>query len=187
MHVDRKTLHLIIPLDREGGAKVYVHSTPVDRAVYDRYWKVMETAYGEIATGPMRGRINRVAMRALRETAVELGVADAAAGLVEEIRRLTNVTAPTPTGWQTLPLDQAQAADILDAEEVDRAENNAAFFTCFWHMTDRTDRERLLGGLASAWGVQISSLDSTEHANSLRTSTEIEPSGPRAPLSSIPV
>lgn len=187
MHVDRKTLHLVIPIEREDGGKVFVHVTPVDRAVYDRYFKVIASTYGELTTGPMRGLANKVAMRALRQMAADLGLGDdAAGGLIEEIRRLTNITAPTPAGWQTLPLGQAVAAEIIDEEEADEIENNAAFFTCFWHMTKRGDRRRILDGLANAWGLQISSLDSSEHANSLRTSTEAEPSGPKAPPSSIP-
>lgn len=188
MHVDRKTLHLVIPLEREGGEKVYVHSTPVDRAVYDRYFKIIATTFAETTSGPMRPVANRVAMRALRATAADLDMSeDVVSGLVEEIKRLTNVTAPTPDGWQTLPLGQAITAGLLDDEEADEVENNIAFFTCFWHMTKRSERARILDGLANAWGVQISSLDCSEHANSLRTSTAAEPSGPKAPASSIPV
>lgn len=188
MHIDRKTLHLVIPLEREGGAKVYVHSTPVDRAVYDRYWRAIETAYCDLMMGPMRGRAYRLAMRALRQTAADDGMpADVLSGLVEEIKRLTNVTAPTPQGWQTLPLTQAVAAGLLDEEEADQVENNIAFFTCYWHTTDRVERARTQDGLAKALAAQMSPLDCTEHANSLRTSTEPEPSGPRAPQPSIPV
>lgn len=188
MHVDRKTLHLIIPLERDGGVKVYVHSTPIDRAAFDRYFMVIATTYGSITSGPLKGYANRVAMRALRQTAEDLDMGDEfVGGLVEEIRRLTNVTAPTKDGWVTLPLSQAISANLLDEEEADEVENNIAFFTCFWHMTRKAERGKILDGLARAWGVQISSLDSTEHASSLRTSIEAELSGPKAAPSSTPV
>lgn len=188
MHIDKKTLNLVIPLDRDDGLKVYVHATPVDRAVFDRYFMLIANAYASITGGPLKGYANRVAMRALRQTAEETDMApDVTAGLIEEIKRLTNVTAPTKDGWQTLPLTQAVAASLIDAEEADEVENNVAFFTCFWHMTRRAERKRVLDGLARAWGVQLSPLDCTEHAASLQTSTAIEPSGPRAPASSIPL
>lgn len=187
MHLDKKTLNLVIPLERENGLKTYVHATPIDRAVFDRYFMVIATAYAEITSGPLRGYANRVAMRALRQAAENADMADEViGGLIEEIRRLTNVTAPTKDGWQTLPLTQAITAGLLDGEEADEVENNVAFFTCFWHMTRRADRKRVLDGLAKAWGVQVSPLDCTEHAASLQTSTAIEPSGPREPVSSIP-
>ena len=188
MHVDRKTCNLVIPLERAGGKKLYVHSTPVSREVYDRYWKVMGLAYTEVMGGPMRNIAHLVSMRALRDAAAELGMADeVVAGLVEEIRRLTNVSALTEAGWQTLPLAQAIAAKLLDDEEADEVENNVAFFTCFLHVSQRAIRDQMLDGLVKSLGAQISALNSWEHANSLRSSTEGEPSGPKAQPASIPV
>lgn len=187
MHIDKKTLNLVIPFEREDGLKIYVHAALIDRAVFDRYFMVIAAAYGELTGGPMRGVANRVAMRALRQAAEDVDMApDVTAGLIDEIKRLTNVTAPGPAGWQSLPLTQAVTAGLLDEEEADEVENNVAFFTCFWFMTRKAIRLKTLDGLAKAWGVLLSPLDCTAHAASLPTSIATEPTGARAAPSSIP-
>ena len=64
MHIDRK-LNLVIPVERDTG-KVYVHSTPISREAFDRYFMVLATAYAEIVGGPLRAVGNRVAMKMVK-------------------------------------------------------------------------------------------------------------------------
>ena len=184
MHIDRK-LNLVIPVERDTG-KVYVHSTPISREAFDRYFMVLATAYAEIVGGPLRAVGNRVAMKMVKKVAADMDILqDVEGGVIAEIRRLSNVVQPGAAGWETVPFQDALSRKLFDPEEAEEIENNIGFFMLLSHMTPRASRAAMLDGLAKAWGVQISSSDCTVLAASLATSTVTASTGPKAPQSPI--
>ena len=172
MRISQK-LNIVIPLDTDGGT-IYVHSAPVSREVFERYYLVLGRTFSaiyrqglEIMSGP------RVAMLLLKDQARQMGVEeDVQRGLVNEIRRLTNVVVQTPDrGWETLPLDTAISRQMIDADDASEVDNALAFFTVVSTMHRREDQQTILDGVRSLWGAETTSLNSTEYADFLRTST----------------
>ena len=46
-----KRLNLVVPIDRDDGTILYVHSTPLPRPVFERYVRVIAKTFAEIVTG----------------------------------------------------------------------------------------------------------------------------------------
>lgn len=176
MEINRR-LNLVVPVERDDGSKVYVHSTPISQEVYERYFLEMSKAFalihGEglsIVAGP------RVAALMLKRVAQDMktwdGDAGVGKGLMAEIRRLSNVAVPTATGWEVVPLQVALDRNFFDAADVAEVEG----YICFFILTSAINKRRqipgLLAGLNGLWGTQTTLLNSTEYASSLRTLTE---------------
>jgi hypothetical protein len=181
MKIDEK-LNLVIELEREGGS-IWVHSTPIGRETFKRYYLVLAKAFSKIykegldvTSGP------RVAAMVVEDVARELGVWDGEGGveggLMAEIRRLSNVVVPAARGWATIPLESAINEKRFSEEEAAEVENAVCFFIVASAMHSRKDRKVALLGMTSLWTGQITSSNSTEFAASLRTSTETAPSPP---------
>ena len=194
MRIDKR-LHLVIPIyaDEEGGEIVaWVHSTPIAEAIVDRYFMVLGQTYSAIFSqglgldgGPPH------AMRVLRHIATERGVwhddpktqsVGVERGLVEEMRRLTNVAVLGKDGrWEQLPLQVAVDRKLLSEEDRAEVENAIVFFTAASATLSRATRRAMLESAADLWLAQLSSLNSTEFAASLPTSTATASSGERPP------
>jgi hypothetical protein len=194
MRIDRK-LNLVVPIyeDNSDDSPViaYVHSTPLAEVVVDRYFMVLGQTYNAIfsqglgfAAGPGH------AMRVLRHIATERGVWEdqkdgttgVARGLVEEIRRLTNVAAIDKEGrWNALPLAVALNQGVISEDDKTEVENAIAFFIASCATLNRAQREGVLKAAGEIWGAQISYLGFTEFLNSLRTSTATGNSGEKSP------
>lgn len=186
MEINRK-LNLVIGLDRPEGT-AYVHSTPVGRAVFDRYYLVMAKAFAEIygnGLGPLAGP--RVAALTLRDVAGQAwdGPQGVEMGLMNEIRRLTNILAPTPDGWKMLPFTGALAAGLIDEDEESEVENALVFFTLSSVMHKKAVLPAVLGVMGSLWGSSTTLLPAMEYVNSLPTLTTAAASGPKT-TSSVP-
>jgi hypothetical protein len=188
MNLNRK-LNLVIPVEREGGP-FYVHSTPISREVFERYFMTIAKAYGRIMVEGLAQTSPRIAMLMLRKTAQDDGVWSGAGGvelgLVAEIRRLTNVLLPSTAGWETLPWYDAVREKRFDEEEIAEVENLLAFFTLSAAMRRRKDHEEMMQAMAEAFNLQITSSTSTEYASSLPISTETGNTGVTVTVSSIP-
>lgn len=176
MKIDEQ-LHLTMTVDSDDGSVIHVHAAPVSREVFQRYWRPMSRAYEEIldqklvVTGP------RIAANALRDAARELGILDGPtgvdAGLMPEIRRLTNVLVAGTNGhagWQPIPYDDALRADLLTQDEADEIEGILVFFTLAWRQHRKADRRDWIIGVSAVWGALTSSLNLSAFANSLPTS-----------------
>lgn len=174
--LDRR-LNLIIPVERADGTTLHVHSQPISRPVFERYYRVFARTFaglvglglGEVA-GP------RVAALELRRTAEQLGEWEgpegAEKGLMPEIRRLTNALLPaTAGGWEIVPWQEIKDKQLLDDQDVSEVENAVVFFTVYSAMHRKKVLEETLEGMARLWGAQISSLGPTEYGDSLRTSS----------------
>jgi hypothetical protein len=176
-----KNLNIVQPIETDTGT-VYVHSSPIRRETFKEFFlplsKTLNAIYAEglrTITGP------RIAGLMLREIGGE-GITP----LLNEIYRLTNVSALTPDGWQSVGLADAVAQKYLTEDEVEEAEGFIVFFTCVWHVHRKAEISTMLQPLQAVWDVETTLLSATEYRASLPTSTETETLVPLPP-SSIPM
>lgn len=200
--IDRK-LNLVVPVETDAG-QVFVHSTPIARAVFERYYDVIARTFAAILAnyGPIIGpRVAALTLRAEAERTnswedrrVDDGGVDRRVipgvrnGLVSEIERLTNVLAPGSNGWEITAFADAVSAGKMSEEDATEVSNIITFFIVVSAMILK-DRKKSLSGMCSMWDGQITSLACTEYLASLRTSTPADNIGerPKPTRSSIPV
>lgn len=181
MKIDRR-LNLVVPIERDGAEKLYVHSAPIMRETFERYYLTISKAFTEIYRNNL-GIFGapRVAAMILKDVAEKDGVWEGEGGveqgLMNEIRRLSNVITPTPAGWGSIPLSVAVERELIDDDEVSEVENAIVFFILNSAMHRRSAMVGILTGAAKLWDAQITSLGSMEFAASLKTSSMVENSG----------
>lgn len=194
IRVDEK-LNFIIPLERASdGRRIYVHSMPVSREIFDTYFMVIGHTFTMINAGRL-GIVAgpRLAWRLMRKAAMDLneweGPEGVEQGLMGEIIRLSSVITPAAEngGWDTVTLDQALNQGIISEEDKDVVLNALTFFTVSSVMLPRrmngaSFRKEYLDGALRLWAAQTSPLSVTGYIDSLKTSTEAENTGatPRA-------
>ena len=181
MQIDKK-LNIVIPVERNDGTTIYVHTTPLDYEVFEQYFIVLGKAFSSIfAEGLSVIGGPRVAALMLKKVAIDMGVWDGDGGvqqgLMAEIQRLSNVVAPGPGGWQTLPLYNAQKEGLLTAEEMREVEGQAVFFILTSALNKPKQIPVIMQGVSRLWGAQTTLSNSTEFAASLKTSTEAANTG----------
>lgn len=183
-----KKLNIVIPVESEDGSKIYVHSTPVSREVFEEHFLILSKTFAAIhgeGLGILGGP--RVAMLILKKLAAELGDPEAVQkGLINEIFRITNVVLLTDKGWDTMPYEAAVSRSLITPEDAGEVENALAFFIVSSAMHRRDMLKAILPGAATLWGAELTSLNSTEFMNSLRTSTVIENTGETVKPLSVP-
>jgi len=168
----------------------HVHSTPLSVELVDRYFMTLAQTYSAIfsrglgiAGGPA------IAMRLLRQIAMENnawadgpdGSPGVERGLVEEVRRLTNVAALVDGSWQQVPLKVAAQRGVIDDEDVSEVENAIVFFICISAVLNRSMRRPMLEAAAELWGAQITSSSCSELMSSLLRSRGTGNSGETSP------
>ena len=180
MKIDSK-LNLVTEVETENGS-IFVHSTPISREVFEKYFLTISKTFASIISeglsfisGP------RVAAMLLKKIATEQGAWDGRdgveAGLMAEIRRLSNVIMPSSTGWQTVPFQDAISRQLLDQDDIAEVEGLICFFICASAMSRKTEIKGVLERMR-LWGSSITLLNSTAFAASLPISTETETSTP---------
>lgn len=189
MKID-KALNLVCPVETDDGV-YYVHSTPIGREVFERYFLPISKTFAAIfAEGLNTLAGPRVAAWMLKSISMEMGIWDGdtgvSIGLMEEIRRLTNVAVPSPDGWKTVPLYDALKSGFLDQRDVDEAEGAIVFFTCISLMAKRDQAKHFVTQMCTLWNTRTTSLSTTAYAASLPISTETETLQPEAPTSLVP-
>ena len=161
----------------------WVHSMPISVDLYDRYWRVIAKAMNQLRVDGLARNGPRYGFNALRDAANELGDWDGPngveAGLLGEVKRLTNVVVPAAAGggWSTLPLEIAVAQNIVKPGDYREVMQAIVFFICNSAEAPPRARKPILTFLFSPFGAEITSLNSTEFAGSLRTSSPVENSG----------
>lgn len=189
MRLDRK-LNLVIPVEREDST-LYVHSTPISAEVFEKYFLIISKAFAAIygqGIGNLAG--SRVAAMMLKQVAVDMGSWEGSegveAGLMAEVRRLSNVLILGPSGgWEMTPLQSALDQNALDPKEVSEVENLLVFFMVASAM-HKASQMPVIAGAVAMWDAEISSQSCTEFLNSLRISTATDNSGAKVKPSSIP-
>lgn len=195
MIINRK-LNLVVSIDRgEGEAPLSVHAAPIILEAYKTYFMVLAKTFSTMmnerltnVSGPATAALmlEQIAKTTMRAPGVswweDMGaVAGVENGLMAEIRRLSNVIAPLPdgAGWAATPLQIALDEGIIDVEEAMEVMNQLCFFTVVSWVPERRDRPSFINGAAYLFGGQTTSLNCTEYAASLKTSTEDATTGER--------
>jgi hypothetical protein len=169
-----KQLNLVIPVEGDTGT-MYVHSTPLARAVFEQHYKVFARTFTMIMSLFTEVAGPRVALMTLRDIADQMGVRnDVEQALIPEIRRSTNVLVPIEGGggYETVMYQIAVDRGVLDEEDASEVDNALVFFIVSSAMLKRAQRMEMLDGAMKLWGAQITSLDVTAYAASLKTSTK---------------
>ena len=190
MQIDRR-LNLVLTVERADGSTLYVHSVPVRREVFSRYYMVIAQTFARIYAGGL-GAIAapRIAAMMLRDVAAEAGTLDGPTGvengLFNEIKRTTTVIAPGANGWETLPYADAVSRKLLDEDDAAEVENAVAFFIVSSAMLKRKMLPELLAGMQRLWGGLFTSSSCTEYAAGLPMSIGAGSTGATATASSTP-
>ena len=175
MRIDR-SLNLVLPLDGENG-RMFVHSTPISRDVFELYYFSLAKAQAKIFTeglGPLAGP--RVAYLVLRDCAQESdkwdGPDGVQNGLINELVRLSNVMVPSPEGWKTISLYEAAKSKAVSDDDYGEILNILVFFTLVSWMFRSGMIPALISTMAVMWDTQTTSLNCTDFAASLPMSTK---------------
>lgn len=185
-----KRLNLVFEYAREDGSKIYAHSTPIQREVFDQYKEVAFQAVNALYTRGLGVFVARHAADMLRRVAQEYAGADDAAkvdalarvenGFLAELRRLTHVLAQVPTGaWEMRTFEDAKRTGLIDEDEAEEIENAVCFFTCALRAHTKAQHGIVWAAL-NACGARPESLSCTEFMRSLQTSMPGVSSGVKA-------
>src|ERR1017187_2795821 len=109
-----KSLNLVCPVETEGGT-IYIHSTPIRKETFKEYFLILSKTLNQLyAEGVSQITGPRIAALMLKKIAEEdgtwetvgkrIGIKD---GLMNEIKRLSNVVLATEQGWKTIPVADA--------------------------------------------------------------------------------
>ena len=188
--INRK-LNLVVPVEVHEGVTVYFHSAPVMNETFETYYKVMAKAFTEIYTSGLSYVSGpRVAAMALKDVSVKMGVWDGPEGvengLLGEIKRLTNVVMLGDRGWQVIPVADKAVTNVVSEDDFSEVNNAIAFFILASAMHKKSQLKGVLEGAAALWGASVMSLNATEYAASLPTSTTAASTGEKVTRSSIP-
>lgn len=168
--IDRR-LRLVIPVDETARGTIYIHTQPLSLEVFEQYFEVISIAHGllyqqgqSVLSGP------RIAAMHIRKAADRLGQrAEVDQGLFPAIEQLTNVASlEEGKGWTMTPYYNAKA--WLDDDDRSRVENAIAFFIINSAVMPPSQLPSLFGLMASLWGAQTTSSNSTDFAAGLKTS-----------------
>ncbi|VWB07102.1 hypothetical protein [Burkholderia lata] len=172
------SLNLAIPF---GNGLVAYHA-PIDRAVYEANYAVL---HATLATMSKRGvhylRASGPSIASLvlkdeaKREAAERGEKVDSVALLGEIKRLTTVLSPSPSGYETLPVDVALEQGKFDAEDWSELEASLVFFTCLVQTAKKSDRAIVANSAASVMDGSITSSAITAYVASLQISTKVEP------------
>lgn len=189
MKIER-SLNIAVPIERDDGT-IYVHSMPIGREIFERYYLPIARAYAAMIGNNLTAfSAPQVAFYLLRDAAKEMNRWDGddgvERGLMAEIHRLTNVLMPSEKGWVTVPFAEVHAKKMIDDDDLAQVENLLVFFTLASVVPPRKERPTILAMTSVLWDAQTTSSNCTEFANSLSMSKETVSSGGKAPQSSIP-
>ncbi len=171
----------------------YVHSMPISREVFEANYLLLSKTFAAIhGEGLGRTAGPRVAALLLndiaRQAVGERGDAAAyKAPLMNEIHRLSNVLLPGERGWETMPYEDAVRHHKLDDDDLAEVENAIVFFTAYSAMHRKRVLAEVLPGAVKLWGADVSSLNATEFAASLQTSTGAGTSAPKSTAPATPI
>lgn len=182
------------------GDGLHAYHTPISRAVYEANYTIINAtkatlaAHGvqyQVRSGPL---IAGLTLRDVgRHEAEDRGSLDQDGNVVDaktpaflaELKRLTMVLCPGPSGWDLLPVDAALAQGKVDADDWSEVESAIVFFTAHALTCRKADRMIVATATAKVLDGSITSLEPMAYGASLQTSTKAESTQP--PTSSIPL
>ena len=180
MRID-KHLNLVVSVQRDEST-IYVHSTPISREVFERFFIVISKAFAKVYNEGIGFNAGpRVAALLIKKVAMEMGVWDGPegiqSGLMQEIYRLTNVITWSEKGWTTVPLSMAKDQGVFSEDEIAETEGTICFFILTSAMHKKSQKAAVFKVMNDLWDTQNTLLNSTEYAASLPKLTETDSSG----------
>jgi hypothetical protein len=178
--------------------RVWGYSTPISREVFEANYRILAATKSALASKGVHYLMNagpRIAALTLKDEAHkdaesrgqyddQGNVVSSADAFLAEIKRLTNVLCPGPSGWDLLPVDTAISSGKVDAEDWAEALSGIVFFTCHQTLAKKADRKRVSQSTASVLNGSTTSSTPMEFVASLPNSMPVTPS--RAVVSSVP-
>jgi hypothetical protein len=188
-----KQLNLVVPLQTEGYGMVYIHSTPISRDTFELFYlelgRVFSQCFDSASDSHMAISAPKLAYPALKKMAINNnnweGNGGVKFGLVNEIKRLSNVIISNESGWQTITFDMAVKQDILDDEDESEALSALVFYCAISRVAPRDLKRTFLEAAGSLRGWQILSSDCTEFLSSLPMLKVTEPITKKGKQSSV--
>ena len=185
MRINR-ALNLVIPIEVESG-KVFVHSVPISREVFETYFLVMAKAFSAIFSNGLGATAGPpVAYLMLKEVAGD-DWEDVKKGLIGEIVRLSNVAVLGERGWESMGLHTAFERGIFDARDRAEIEGQLVFFTLVVCMHQRPVAAAIIEIANGLWRSEATALPFTDFLKLLPTSKPVENTGAPVRTSSVPV
>lgn len=189
MRIDRE-LNLIVPIERDDGVILFAHSAPIAEETFLAYHRPLNMTYAQLdADGLLKSGGVRNADLMLKAVSERVGLwkddpqtktIGVERGLLAEIRRLTNVFAPTGTQWEQVPLDECVTRDVLSAREAREVVAAATFFCCSSRNFPRQNLKEFLQLCSGRIGALVSYSSCTAFQSSLPTLTAGGSSGATA-------
>jgi hypothetical protein len=173
-------LNIVIPVSETCRA----YHTPISEEVFEASFRVIAATHAalfsqgveysqsvgtRIAALTLKDEGERLAKK--REEPGDFG----ATAVLADIRRLTNILAPTKSGWDMFPVEAALEQNIISAENWKEAEAALIFFTCPYVIARPKQREGIAKAISGILGGLVTSLNITDYIDSLATSTKAEP------------
>lgn len=186
-------LNLVIPVQRDGGGTIYIHSAPLSRSVFEAHYLVIGKTFAALTVEGLSMVAGPQLMEPmLRDIAQQIGKWEGPNGvqraLLPEIERLTSVLRPggPGEGWQQVPLHNALKDGVLTDDERAEVMGAVLFFMVTSAMQPRRLLPAFLEGVCDLWGTRVTSQNATAFAASLPTSTGAASTGGTAAASSVP-
>jgi hypothetical protein len=175
LKLDRK-LNIVLTVETETSGQVFVHSTPISREVFRKYFREIGKTFAELFSGGLSVIAGPgLAYLMLEKTAQDMGTWEGsdgvANGLINEIVRLSAIMVSGPEGWKSQPLQTAITRKLLSQDELEEVLSELVFFTCVSSVNKSGTAEGVLRSAHTLWGSQATALGSTAFLNSLQTST----------------
>ncbi len=167
-----KERNLVIPIIRDDGSKVYVHSIPISQAVFVSFHAVLAKAFSALTDNginPYAGL--STAKYAIIDAAAALDDSERVqSGFIGEIRRITTVLFAGEHGFEPIMLGDAIKRGIIDEEETEEVENAICFFILSMRLFLKSKRPILVEAITSLGGYLTTSLQAMEWHASLENS-----------------
>lgn len=153
------------------GVKCHIHAMPISGAVFDEYFEPMSMAFAKLHQRGLNGLGPKVAYLMLKKEAEKIDEWELVKnGLMAEIRRLTNILLPGPSGWETNPYQSLINQGKIIGEDQAEIDGVLVFFTLSFAVMGKKQVIAILPAL-EGWGFQLEYLNFTEYADSLPMST----------------
>ena len=166
-----KSLALVGEVELDG-VTAHIHATPISSAVFEQYFEPMSVAFANLHKRGLQGLGPKIAYLMLKKAAEQLGEWNQInSGLLTEVRRLTNILLPDPSGWKQIPYQSAIAQKLVSAEDQAEIDGAVVFFTLSFAVMGRKEVMAILPAL-TGWSLQLESLTLMEYADLLPTLTE---------------
>ncbi len=175
-----KNLNIVIKVDTAEKGEVFVHSSPISRDVFEKYYNELGQVFTESLKGVDQAHMAlsapQIAYPSLKAISKKLGTWDGVdgvkAGLINEIIRLTTVIVANNNGWDSLPFNVALKNEALDEDDEAEILSNLVFFTVISKVAPKDLRSSFLEIVGSLRDWEYLSLTPLEYINGLPILTE---------------